>query len=94
MVATLWVSKVLLYNNSNVLIFIFMGKVLIVEDNELNLKLFYDLLTIQKYDIAISKDGLNIIEIAIKEKPDLILMDIQLNGISGIDLIKKIKKKQ
>lgn len=69
-----------------------MGKVLIVEDNELNLKLFHDLLTIQKYDIAISKDGLNIIEIAIKEKPDLILMDIQLNGISGIDLIKELKQ--
>lgn len=69
-----------------------MGKVLIVEDNELNLKLFYDLLTIQKYDIVISKDGLNIIEIAIKEKLDLILMDIQLNGVSGIDLIKELKK--
>lgn len=69
-----------------------MGKVLIVEDNELNLKLFHDLLTIQKYDIAISKDGLNIIEITIKEKPDLILMDIQLNGVSGIDLIKELKQ--
>lgn len=69
-----------------------MGKVLIVEDNELNLKLFYDLLTIQKYDIAISKDGLNIVKITIEEKPDLILMDIQLNGISGMDLIKELKK--
>lgn len=69
-----------------------MGKVLIVEDNELNLKLFHDLLTIQKYDIVISKDGLNIIEISTKEKPDLILMDIQLNGISGIDLIKELKQ--
>lgn len=69
-----------------------MGKVLIVEDNELNLKLFYDLLTIQKYDIAISKDGLNIVKITIEEKPDLILMDIQLNGISGMDLIKELKQ--
>lgn len=71
-----------------------MGKVLIVEDNELNLKLFYDLLTIQKHDIAISKDGLNIVKITIEEKPDLILMDIQLNDISGMDLIKELKQNQ
>lgn len=69
-----------------------MGKVLIVEDNELNLKLFHDLLMIQKYDVVISKDGLNIMDITIKEKPDLILMDIQLNEVSGIDLIKLLKK--
>ncbi len=69
-----------------------MGKVLIVEDNELNLKLFHDLLMIQKYDVVISKDGLNIMDITIKEKPDLILMDIQLNEVSGIDLIKILKK--
>ena len=68
-----------------------MKKVLIVEDNDLNLKLFNDLLTIKNYDIAISKDGMNIIELTIKEKPHLILMDIQLNGISGIDLIKELK---
>ena len=69
-----------------------MGKVLIVEDNELNLKLFHDLLMIQKYDVVISKDGLNIMDITIREKPDLILMDIQLNEVSGIDLIKGLKK--
>ncbi|MEM6338572.1 MAG: response regulator [Pseudomonadota bacterium] len=69
-----------------------MGKVLIVEDNELNLKLFHDLLMIQKYDVVISKDGLNIMDITTKEKPDLILMDIQLNEVSGIDLIKLLKK--
>ena len=39
-----------------------MGKVLIVEDNELNLKLFHDLLMIQGHDVFVSKDGLNIIE--------------------------------
>lgn len=69
-----------------------MGKVLIVEDNELNLKLFHDLLMIQKYDVVVSKDGLNIMDITTKEKPDLILMDIQLNEVSGIDLIKLLKK--
>ena len=71
-----------------------MKKVLIVEDNDLNLKLFHDLLIIKKCEIIISKDGADIINIVSKESPDLILMDIQLNsGISGIDLIKKLKNK-
>jgi len=69
-----------------------MGRVLIVEDNELNLKLFCDLLIIQNHEVIMSRDGLNIIEIVTKQKPDLILMDIQLNGVSGMDLIRSLKK--
>lgn len=68
-----------------------MATVLIVEDNELNLKLFRDLLMIQKHKIIISKDGINVLNIVTEKQPDLILMDIQLNGISGIDLIKSLK---
>lgn len=70
-----------------------MTKILIVEDNDLNLKLFHDLLIIQNYEVISSKDGVGIIEMVEKEKPDIILMDIQLNGISGMDLIKSLKKK-
>jgi two-component system cell cycle response regulator DivK len=69
-----------------------MAKVLIVEDNELNLKLFHDLLIIKNHEIVVSRDGHNILEIAIKQQPDLILMDVQLGGISGIDLIKDLKQ--
>lgn len=68
-----------------------MPKVLIVEDNDLNLKLFHDLLMIQNHEVIMSKDGVGVTELVIKEKPDLILMDIQLNGISGIDLIRELK---
>ena len=68
-----------------------MAKVLIVEDNDLNIKLFHDLLTIQKHEVITSKDGKEIINIVIKEKPDLILMDIQLGGIFGTDLIVVLK---
>src|SRR5687768_14031205 len=68
-----------------------MNKVLIVEDNELNLKLFYDLLMIQNYEVITSKDGIGIPSIVERERPDLILMDIQLNNISGIDIIKELK---
>ena len=69
-----------------------MGKVLVVEDNELNLKLFHDLLMINNHEVIISKDGLNIVEMVIELVPDLILMDIQLADISGIDLIRALKK--
>jgi two-component system cell cycle response regulator DivK len=67
------------------------GKILIVEDNDLNLKLFYDLLTIQNYEVITSKEGFGILEKVIENRPNLILMDIQLNGISGIDIIKELK---
>ena len=69
-----------------------MSKVLLVEDNELNMKLFYDLLTIQKHEVIVSKDGVDVINITKKEKPQLILMDIQIGEISGIDLIKQLKR--
>ncbi len=68
-----------------------MTKVLIVEDNELNMKLFRDLLTMQNYEVIVSKDGVGIPAIVQNEKPDIILMDIQLNGLSGIDIIKELK---
>lgn len=71
-----------------------MDKVLIVEDNELNLKLFQDLLLTQDLEIISSRDGKGITEIVEREKPNLILMDIQLSGISGIDLIKELKANQ
>lgn len=71
-----------------------MPKILIIEDNELNLRLFNDLLFLRNFDIVISVDGLRIEELVLKERPDLILMDIQLNGISGIDLIRILKRNE
>lgn len=68
-----------------------MKKVLVVEDNDLNLKLFYDLLVIHNCEVIMSRDGVGVVELTKQEKPDLILMDIQLNGVSGIDLIQSLK---
>ena len=65
--------------------------VLIVEDNELNAKLFRDLLHARGHIVLERRDGLNIIATLQAEKPDLVLMDIQLPEISGFDLIKMIK---
>ncbi len=65
--------------------------VLIVEDNELNLKLFTDLLQAQGYRVISTQDGMAALDIARAERPDLILMDIQLPEVSGIDVTKWLK---
>ncbi len=66
-------------------------KVLIVEDNELNMKLFADLLEAHGYDTRQTREGLKAIGIARSYKPDLILMDIQLPEVSGLEVTKWIK---
>jgi two-component system, cell cycle response regulator DivK len=65
--------------------------ILIVEDNELNAKLFRDLLSSKGHRILETREGLEAMRIAQTEKPDLILMDIQLPEISGYDLIRMMK---
>ena len=61
--------------------------VLIVEDNELNMKLFNDLLEANGFATLQSRSGLEGAELARRHRPDLILMDIQLPGASGLDVI-------
>ncbi|UCH73907.1 MAG: response regulator [Rhodospirillales bacterium] len=65
--------------------------ILIVEDNELNMKLFRDLLEAQGYDILETRDGMQALELAREERPDLIVMDIQLPQVSGLEVTKWIK---
>lgn len=65
-------------------------KVIIVEDNELNLKLFTDLLRAHHYEVEGRRDGRDIIETVHNIMPDLIIMDIQLPNVSGLDLIETI----
>jgi two-component system cell cycle response regulator DivK len=66
-------------------------RILIVEDNDLNLKLFRDLLMAHGYETMETKDGLEAITITRNEHPDLILMDIQLPEISGLDVTRRLK---
>ena len=65
--------------------------ILIVEDNELNMKLFNDLLQAHGYNTLQTKDGREVIKLAQENRPDLILMDIQLPEISGLEITKVIK---
>ena len=65
-------------------------RVLIVEDNELNMKLFHDLLDAQGYETLQTREGLS--ALARQHQPDLILMDIQLPEISGLEVTKWLKE--
>ena len=65
--------------------------ILIVEDNELNMKLFRDLLKAHEYETLETRDGTEALEMAREHKPDLILMDIQLPGVSGLEVTRQIK---
>ncbi|TWB37666.1 response regulator [Nitrospirillum pindoramense] len=68
--------------------------VLIVEDNELNMKLFNDLLEAHGYRTVQTRDGVMAVELARQHRPDLILMDIQLPELSGLDVTRWLKEDQ
>lgn len=68
-----------------------MKKVLLVEDNELNRRLFCDLLLILKVDVTTAENGTQALELLKEQTFDLILTDIYLPDISGIELTHKIR---
>ena len=65
--------------------------VMIVEDNELNMKLFHDLLDAHGYDTLQARSGLEALQLARKHRPKLIIMDIQLPEVSGLEVTKWLK---
>ena len=66
-------------------------KILVVEDNELNLKLFCDLLRAHGYEAEPVRDGREAVERARAFRPDLVVMDIQMPYVSGLELIRMIR---
>src|SRR5262249_19821654 len=66
--------------------------VMIVEDNELNMKLFHDLLEAHGYATVGTRNGTEALDLARKHHPDLILMDIQLPEVSGLEVTKWLKE--
>jgi two-component system, cell cycle response regulator DivK len=66
--------------------------ILIVEDNALNMRLFRDILQASGYRTLESSDGIDVLMLAEAHRPDLILMDIRLPKVSGLDITKDLKR--
>ena len=66
--------------------------ILIVEDNDLNMKLFHALLETRGYNVLQARDGMEGLRLARLHHPDLIILDIQLPGVSGLVVAKSIKE--
>ncbi|MEZ5681284.1 MAG: response regulator [Erythrobacter sp.] len=66
-------------------------RILVVEDNDLNRKLFCDVLKANGFEVVPVADGSNVLPTARRFAPDLVIMDIQLPNVSGVDLIVQLK---
>ena len=65
--------------------------ILVVEDNDKNMKLFRDVLQASGYDTLEATTGEDAVELAVEHKPALILMDVQLPGIDGIEALARLR---
>jgi two-component system cell cycle response regulator DivK len=65
--------------------------ILVVEDNERNLKLLRDVLEYAGYDVRLARTGEDGVTLAVKEPPDLVLMDLQLPGIDGMEALRQLR---
>ena len=66
--------------------------ILVVEDNERNLKLLRDVLEYAGYDVRVARTGEDGVTLAVKEPPDLVLMDLQLPGIDGMEALRQLRE--
>lgn len=69
-------------------------RIMVVEDNDLNRRLFCDVLKANGFEVEPVADGKLVLETARSSEPDLIIMDIQLPGMSGVDLIAAAQRDQ
>jgi len=67
------------------------GRILVVEDNPLNLKLIRDVLVLLGYDVMEARSGEEGVNLAHQRVPDLVLMDLQLPGIDGVEALRLLR---
>jgi two-component system cell cycle response regulator DivK len=68
------------------------ARILVVEDNPLNLKLARDVLTFAKYEVIEAQSGEDALRVAQETPPDLVLMDLQLPGIDGTETLRRLRE--
>jgi len=66
--------------------------ILVVEDNELNMKLFYDVLQATGYETLKASTGEEAVELAVTHAPALVLMDVQLPGMDGVETLAQLRR--